>query len=906
MLFLFWANSVLGQPRDALSMSQVLDSMLQTAYAHEDNEQYKAALETFIAARDTVVLYFGNNSLRYGSILHDLARVHHKAGRYNEAEKLYLESMQIHENSVGKMHQGYLNSLEYLAILYQYLGRLGPSENLLQSALQLIEAKYGNESSRYAWVLHNLGQVYEDMGQREKAEKCYLEALGIYEKSNDKESARYAALLNVIGGFYHDQGEPEKAERYYLDALKIRGEIGDKKDIDYAGTLSNLAVLYWENGQRDKVEPLVQEAFDITNQLSGDEYSVADLQLKLASYYHEIGVLEIAETKYLEGLKTIEQYAGKNNFDYTDALFKCAMLYWTWDKPQKAVPFFIELNRLNRQRVLDEAAFLSEEEMTTYIDVFWQGDDAARSFLTVTPEKSNELTRELLNNSLFYKGFIQKNSRILAQSMTNAEPALRAKYDRWRALRQEISAACTKPVAARSPLPPLEAEARKLEKELIQSEQNFSRNRRQVTWKELRSSLKAGEAAIEFVHYPLWDKFNTDNDLVYYAAFVVLPGKALPVFIPLFEEKQLDTLLRRTMDQPERVAVLYAASRSGISLDPVPAYGDSLYRMIWKPLRRALQGVRTVYYSPSGLLNRVNLAALPAGSKGEILADRHTIRLLSSTQQVVIPHTWPDNAIQSAILFGDIDYSSGDSSLVRSDIERFQANSQQPMSEGPGHSPAFNPLPGSRAEVHQIEALLRAKNKIVKTHTGAHATEEHLKETGQNGESPDLLHLATHGFFFDIPPDTAEEQFDDSNVFLQNRNPLFRSGLALAGANAAWTGKPVPASIEDGIATAYEISHLNLSNTKLAVLSACQTGLGDIKGSEGVYGLQRAFKMAGVDYLLVSLWQVPDEETAEFMEVFYSTWLGGKAIHEAFATAQKTMRKKHADPYRWAAWVLIE
>ncbi|MFM7401633.1 MAG: CHAT domain-containing protein, partial [Bacteroidota bacterium] len=111
---------------------------------------------------------------------------------------------------------------------------------------------------------------------------------------------------------------------------------------------------------------------------------------------------------------------------------------------------------------------------------------------------------------------------------------------------------------------------------------------------------------------------------------------------------------------------------------------------------------------------------------------------------------------------------------------------------------------------------------------------------------------------------------------------------------------------EDGILTAYEISHLNLSDTRLAVLSACQTGLGDIKGSEGVFGLQRAFKMAGVDYLLVSLWQVPDQETADFMEAFYAAWTGGNTVHSAFAKAQKQMRIKYKEVYRWGAWVLVE
>lgn len=129
--------------------------------------------------------------------------------------------------------------------------------------------------------------------------------------------------------------------------------------------------------------------------------------------------------------------------------------------------------------------------------------------------------------------------------------------------------------------------------------------------------------------------------------------------------------------------------------------------------------------------------------------------------------------------------------------------------------------------------------------------------------------------------------------------------MILAGGNYAWAGNKPVEGVEDGIVTAYEISQLNLSNTELLVLSACETGLGDVKGSEGVFGLQRAFKMAGVKKMIVSLWQVPDKETAELMISFYSNWFKGKTIKDAFAQAQAEMRKKYS-PFYWAAFVLVE
>jgi CHAT domain-containing protein len=225
--------------------------------------------------------------------------------------------------------------------------------------------------------------------------------------------------------------------------------------------------------------------------------------------------------------------------------------------------------------------------------------------------------------------------------------------------------------------------------------------------------------------------------------------------------------------------------------------------------------------------------------------------------------------------------------------------------------------------VSNIEKLFKS-NQITSTlYTGKQASEESFKHLADNGKSPELIHIATHGFFFpEIEPKKDEiekiifrsfEQADSSiqqNIsnepaFTSSENPLLRSGILLAGASRVWNKLPEIEGVEDGTLTAYEVSNMSLSNTQLIVLSACETGLGDIKGSEGVFGLQRAFKMAGVRYIIMSLWQVPDYQTSELMELFYTNWLNGMAIKEAFNMAQQTMRKKY-NPFYWAAFVLIE
>ena len=215
-----------------------------------------------------------------------------------------------------------------------------------------------------------------------------------------------------------------------------------------------------------------------------------------------------------------------------------------------------------------------------------------------------------------------------------------------------------------------------------------------------------------------------------------------------------------------------------------------------------------------------------------------------------------------------------------------------------------------------MASLLEDAGAQVETRLGYEATEEAFGSMGNRGISPKVLHLATHGFFFPDPTPQPPKGGVGNNsplgaggepVFKISDQPMIRSGLVLAGANHAWTGgKPLP-GMEDGILTAYEISQMNLAATDLVVLSACETGLGDIEGNEGVYGLQRAFKIAGAKYLVMSLWQVPDFQTEALMTAFYTEWLvGKKSIPEAFRSARRQVRQEHPEPFLWAGFVLVE
>ena len=454
----------------------------------------------------------------------------------------------------------------------------------------------------------------------------------------------------------------------------------------------------------------------------------------------------------------------------------------------------------------------------------------------------------------------------------------------------------------------LEEKANTIEKELTRSVAGFGEALQQVNWQEVQSTLKPGDAAIEFVHYNYYNPDNTDSIL--YAALLLLPeGK--PQLISLFEEREINALLANHQERrADYVNNLYTLDDRGSTV--LKQASKSLYELIWKPIAPHLDGVNTIYFSPSGLLHRINLAAIPTGDE-QALCDQYDLVQLNSTRQLVIPHQITTNT-SSALLMGGIEYDIDSlfimprpDDTLENKVLATRGEFEFESADSTLRGGTWNYLKYTEKEVNNIAKLLTSKNYQTNIQTGASATEEIFRENGHLKTSPQILHLATHGFFFPDPDNQQTPTAGEEPGFKTSDHPMIRSGLILAGGNHVWQGNPPIQGREDGVLTAYEISQLDLSNTELVVLSACETGLGDINGNEGVYGLQRAFKIAGAKYLIMSLWQIPDRETKDFMVNFYSHYLeDNMTIPEAFRKTQKEMKDRFYNPYQWAGFVLVE
>ena len=903
---------------------------------------FSKAEPLFLQAVEIYRKTLGEEHPEYATALNNLALFYYNTGSYSKAEPLYLKTLEIYLKTLGEEHSEYAQTLNNLAALYERLGNFSKAEGLYFQTLGILKKTLGEEHQHYSLSLNNLGLFYYNIGNYSKAEPLYLQSIAITKKNLGEENLDYALSLNNLASLYFDIGNYLKAVPLYLKALEIyKIKLGEENP-DYARTLNNLANLYNYSGNYPKAETCFLQALEIRKKVFGTEnYNYAISLNNLALFYSKTENYSKAEPLYLQALEIFGKIVGEKHPDYGSTLANLAGLYVETENYSKAEPLFLQslaitktsfgdehpdyaLNLINlgilyfkensylkAEQTLFQARdiyintieknknFLSEEEIEKYTISVFYNFEICQNFCLNYFNQNPTISAEALTTELFVKGTLLKSGIQLRQNiLSSGDTAANNIFNEWINLRKELAHQYSKPVSEQREVKEKEENANELEKQLTRISADFRKQKeeRKITWQQIQEQILSNSAAIEFTSFDYYNKGWTDSTV--YAALVLKKDAKYPEFIFQFDEKRLQTLLSQNKaEEVDELNQLYSPSSDS----------SDLYHLIWQPLEPYLQGVDKIYFSPSGIIHSIDLQAIIAPD-GKRLGEKYNMVQMSTTRNVVTSSGEPDRS--SIALFGGIDYDykpAGKDSITN---PYYDFHKPELTTANRGGKEYFPPLEETKKEIEQIQKQFEANKIQTSLITGAQATEEAFKSL--SGKSPKILHISTHGFFFpDIEKKKVEKKMmvfeEDKSVFKISENPLLRSGLIMAHGNYAWQKGSNPYEKEDGILTAYEIANLNLSNTDLVVLSACETGLGEIKGSEGVFGLQRAFKMAGVDYLMMSLWKVPDKETKEFMQTFYSNWLGGMKIRDAFRNTQLTMSKTYPnDPYKWAAFVLVE
>ncbi len=488
---------------------------------------------------------------------------------------------------------------------------------------------------------------------------------------------------------------------------------------------------------------------------------------------------------------------------------------------------------------------------------------------------SDKPVEKLYNNALNTKALLLSSSIKMRENILKSDnEGLIEKYNNWlesKELLTNVLSMSTEQLAKHQiNQDSLVREVELLEKYLSSESELFSANTEKaaVSWENVKSSLKENEVAVEMVRFRYFDHVFTDS--VLYAALTLRNEgrRDRPELVLLSEGKSLETRYFRFYKN----TIIYRLE-------------DSLsYKKFWKPIEEKVGRNTTVYLSPDGVFNQINLEAIRTDDSKYVL-DNSNIILVSNTKDIYLQSqtprkSQPDNR---ALMFGD---------------PEFYVSVKPSITMG---SPLISGLPGTEKEVETLHSLLEKKGWKTDYFLHSTASEEQVKML----DNPKIFHIATHGFYTPQEEITEQISLDEVNEARAVENPLLRSGLMMTGAGDVLSKTKYNYNIENGILTAYEAMNLNLDYTDLVVLSACETGVGDVTAGEGVYGLQRAFLVAGAKTLIMSLFKVSDEVTNELMVSFYDKWLSTGEMRSSFIQAKKEIRNKYQDPIYWGAFIMF-
>lgn len=820
--------------------------------------------------------YFLTYVERYANWLYNAEQLvtseqyYERIARYFERENpSYLTS-----NNKEKANDWYLETLNKLASIYRKTGRYYKAKDnyiKLRRLASSLSSSYEEGFFRVVRAANDIGDLAYRIGQYEEAMAAFdltLESITMLQADlaffdtykNRATALLYVDALQNKGRVHFALDEMEQARLYYNKALDFvedsRSPISLKEVGGLLVNLANLAVYDYED---EKAAQYYTQALTLVT----DREELSKIHIAFAEYYQVIDQDSIAGVHLSAALA------------------------------------------IDLRRVQQNYTALSEKERLLFLQPILKRFDI---FLAFAVRYDNpQLLRKAFDSHLIIKGLSLETANNL-QSVCNVteNTILRTKCIEMQSLRKELSSSTDLPLDIQDNL---EVRITELEKDIGLSSKDlreiYDKNNRNLDFVDIKRLLynmgtpDSLTMAIDFLLVPEKDE-NGRRQSVYYAA-VVIPRHPYPHFVRLATAEELADVLAADV-VPNSFNYITETSES-----------QYLYQLVWEPLLPFIKEAKHLHLCPTGILSRIAFGTLQTGDiTHKRIMDKWSIHYYGALRDLL--HLKADNgpsSSASAILVGGVkfDLTSEELNSILSNRAIKEVPVDPTSIKAGSRGEDFNYLGGTLKEVKAISQLF-PNDWVVKLLSGVRATEENLTEVAN--EAPDILHIATHGYFFPTPPESSKKRGARKNAkgiednIAASSNPLLRSGLALTGINRVWKGGPSIEGLEDGILTALEVANLDLFNTKLVVLSACETGRGDINNTEGILGLRRAFKIAGAQQLIISLWKVPDAQTAELMQLFYARYLAGNSAHAAFEFAQKEMSKRYNNPYYWAAFLLIE
>ena len=853
----------------------------------------KEAYDICMRLGGTKLRYYSPVARAYEKIEGNLAEYYQNNENYGEALSHYLNGLQLHEQVIGK-DADYAVLLNNIGLVYSHLGDYKNAENYTLQALQIRKEWFGMNTDEYANSLNNTASYYQKTGYFEKAKNLYEEALTIYKSLYGEQNKDYATVIGNLGMVYSHLDNLLKAEQYVRKSLEIRQNILGKNHADCAIPLANLGTIYLTKKDYIAAYKCLMQALDIEKKNYGEHSpQVASTCTNIGVVWNAAKDYDKAVDYFTKAYAIYKNILGETHPETIVALENLGSTYFDKGDFKKAAPYWLKRYELRKRQFLLSLEFMTERQREKYLQTMRYTYEYAIPTLTYECFREDPTYAGIAyDNALFYKGALLQSSNVIKRSvLESGDTTLISQWNKLSEIRKQLTVLSEK-YPSSSLISEYEEQEEQIEKQLTLSSATY-RNTLQLLdtkWENVRASLLPNQLAIEFMTVP------RNNAEYIYCALVLRKEFENPKLIPLCDGIEIWEIMQTATPDD-----LYNYDK----------YGRKLYNSVWAKIRQFIRQGDTIFFSATGLFHLLAIEALPI-DQSKTMSSEYSIVRLSSTRELT--NKQPEKRPSSASLFGGINYDVDIEKLIMlSESNSFEkmiaTRSLIKETELRGRATY---LQGTKNEIEEIFAILNPHLPSIAKHSADSATEESFKAL--SGAHLNIIHVATHGFYW---PDTVahnERYFkqrsaiSDFTTQLEEIDPMDRCGLLFAGANTALSGHSnrIPEGVQDGILTAKEISSMNLRDANIVVLSACETGLGDISG-EGVFGLQRAFKMAGAQSLLMSLWKVNDKATQMLMTAFYRYYSKGRTKREALRLAQQEVRESgYMNPYYWAGFIMLD
>lgn len=904
-------------------VASLLNNLGLLFYSLGNYEKAQSLQKRALAIREEA---FGPDHPDVALSLSNLAAVYQRSGLWDEAGRLYKRALAIREEAFGIEHPDVALTQNDLAEFYRELGEYAKAKALYASSMDIWEKTIGPEHPSVAISLNNQALLYYAIGDFAKAESLAKRALVISENALGADHSNVASCLNTLGMIYNAYGAFRKAKPFYERSLLIEESSLGLEHPDLTPSLINLANVYHSIGEYTKAESLLKRAFTICEKTLGSEHPQTATSLNnLGMLYKSIGEYRKAEPLLKRSLGILKPLYGPSHNDVSVCLNNLALLYAAMDDFQKAYEFNKQAQEIDSTLIDLAMRFTSEDQKIKFLLKKRGNLYSFISFISQNLRQIESAKKDALNVWLKRKGIVLKAQRRFQEALAYSDDpqAIKTFQDLSRIRARLSKLAFAGPGKGRladykEKIADLNVQKERLEARLSNLSQAFALNQKIIKADsgKVAGALPKNTVLIEFARVMMFNfkvKGKEKRWLpAHYIAFVLHAGKGDTVgMIDLGNAGEIDkeiAKLKREISNLKDIKGTKAIKSS-----------KRIYTIVFKPLEKEFGSVKEIFISPDGNLNLIPFEILQSPD-GKFLIENYTFNYLGAGRDILSFGEIKEKG-SKALLIGDPDFDlSADEkdSILRNLAlsKRIEKAIEKRSTDMKGFH--FNRLPGTKEEVVAIHMLLG--KDYSELYTGKEALEEVLRKEG----SPAILHLATHGFFLndlefeglrDDPfnrgiqiSSIAPTQVTDKKIKLEN--PLIRSGIALAGANHSFKSQDPEKS--DGIVTAENILGLKLRGTDMVVLSACETGLGEVKTGEGVFGLRRAFTQAGAKSLVMSMWSVPDRETKELMIQFYRNIQSGnmnrcQALRNAALKEMKIVKGRYGttNPLFWGAFVFM-